>query len=406
MPTTHRTSSPLNLLRSNLARTSALVFLGAAALACAPPLARAQATGHPEIIGYVFPNLPGDRALTAADVRADQLTRINYAFALIKDGRVVEGAPNDAANLGVLTGLRASHPGLKILISVGGWLGSGGFSDAALTPDSRKLFIDSALDFVKRYDLDGLDIDWEYPGLAGAGNHFRPEDGANFNRLLKDLRARFDAQAQTTRKPLLLTIAAGASMLYLKHTQLGEGQRYLDTVNLMTYDFYESGDGKPTPTGNHAPLFADPADPQKASSAAMVQAFEQAGVPAAKIVLGVPFYGHTWGNVPPANHGLFQTGVAVPNLHAEYPDVQAMLHNGFTRYWDNDAQVPYAYNATTRQFVSYEDPESLERKCAYVRDQHLGGVMFWQYLSDPTGTLLNAIYTGLNEPKQPSEARP
>ena len=351
----------------------------------------------PLIIAYVFPNLPGDRPLTTNDVDPTLLTRINYAFALIHDGRVVEGSPNDAANLILLGSLRAPHPSLELLVSVGGWTGSGGFSDAALTSASRTRFIDSAMAFIARYNLDGLDIDWEYPGLPGAGNPNRPEDGVNFTALLRELRARFDAAP--AGKHLLLTIAAGASSLYRKHTQLALAQQYLDGVNLMNYDFYESSSST---TGNHAPLFANPADPQHASAADEIQAFEAAGVPASKLVLGVPFYGHAWGNVPSTSHGLFQTGSSAHGLHAGYADMAGLLQHGFTRYWDTASQVPYAYNVATHQFISYEDPESLRAKCAYIREQHLAGVMFWQLFADPSGTLLHTLNTEL----QPDTPRP
>lgn len=385
-------------------RIAASVFLLLITLAGPAIMARAQTVSHPEIVAYVFPNLPGDAALTATSVDGTMLTRINYAFALIRDGRMVEGTPNDATNLSVLRTLRIGHPDLKLLVSVGGWLGSGGFSDAALTPASRKRFVDSALDFLMHYDLDGLDIDWEYPGQSGADNKFRPEDGANFTLLLRDLRARFDAQTAVSNRPLLLTIAAGASLQFLAHTQMGEAARYLDSVNLMAYDYYEPG-SKPAPTGNHAPLFPDPADPQHASADVAMQAFEQAGVPAGKLILGVPFYGHAWADVPPANNGLFQKGVAAQGLHTSYPDIQALLASGFTRYWDAASQVPYAYNPTTRQWVSYEDPESLQHKCAYVQQHHLGGIMFWQYFSDSTGSLVTTIHQALL-PDTPAGTRP
>ncbi len=121
--------------------------------------------------------------------------------------------------------------------------------------------------------------------------------------------------------------------------------RLLDTVNLMAYDYYEPGDEGTT--GNHAPLYTDPADPRHVSADTSVRHYEHAGVPARKIVLGVPFYGHIWGNVPPTDHGLFQTGSPVPNAFARYRDiVGTMLHQGFTRYWDTSASVPYC---TTRR---------------------------------------------------------
>ena len=87
------------------------------------------------------------------------------------------------------------------MISVGGWLWSGNFSDAALTPESRSRFIDSVAAFVEHYNLDGLDIDWEFPGEIGAGNRFRPEDGKNFTLLLAELRKRFDREERKLGRP-------------------------------------------------------------------------------------------------------------------------------------------------------------------------------------------------------------
>jgi chitinase len=245
--------------------------------------------------------------------------------------------------------------------------------------------------FVDRYNLDGLDIDWEFPGEIGAGNRFRPEDGKNFTVLLTELRRRFDREEKKLGRPLLLSIAAGANDDFIQHTEMRQIARLLDTVNLMAYDYYEPGDEGTT--GNHAPLYPDPADPRHVSADTSVRHFENAGVPAGKIVLGVPFYGHIWGNVPPANHGLFQTGSPVPKAYSHYSDIEStLLHQGFTRYWDASASVPYLYNAQKKQFVSYEDPESLALKCAYIQRMHLGGIMFWEYSADPSGALLDAIH--------------
>jgi chitinase len=343
----------------------------------------------PQIIAYIFPR---DRVLQPSDVDAPKLTRINYAFANIQDGRIVIGAPVDEANFATLVGLKQQNASLQVLISVGGWLWSGNFSDMALTAESRSRFIDSVADFIDRYKLDGLDIDWEYPGLTGAGNRFRPEDGRNYTLLLKELRVRFNREQRKLGRTLLLSIAAGSSSEFIAHTELGRVARYLDTVNLMAYDYYEPGSEKTS--GNHAPLYTDPADPKRVSADRSVQEFEQAGVPPGKIVLGVPFYGHVWGNVGPRDHGLFQPGAPVPNAFANYGNiVSSMIGHGYTRYWDAAASVPYLYSDEKREFVSYEDPESLALKCAYVRRKGLAGVMFWDYTGDPTGALLNTINT-------------
>ena len=344
------------------------------------------------ITAYVFPQ---NIVLTSDQVAADKLTRINFAFANVDQGRIVLGDPSDAANLATLVGLKKENPDLTVLVSVGGWLWSGRFSDAALTPASRAKFIDSVADFVTRYNLDGLDIDWEYPAMAGAaGNVFRPEDKKNYTLLLKELRERFKKMQKTVHRRLYITIAAGASAEFLEHTEMAQVQKYVDTVNLMAYDYYEPGDDKIT--GNHSPLYVDPADPKGISSDKSVQEFEAAGVPADKIVLGVPFYGHVWGHVGATNNGLFQPGAPVPDAYSTYGKLtQDFANQGFTRHWDEKASVPYLYNSQKQIFVSYEDPESLALKCKYVIDHHLAGMMFWEYESDPSGKLLDAIDRGL-----------
>jgi chitinase len=339
------------------------------------------------VIAYIFPR---DHVIQPGEIAARKLTRINYAFANIQDGRIVVVNPVDAPNLAALVALKKENPSLQILVSVGGWLWSGNFSDAVLTPESRSRFIDSVVAFVEQYNLDGLDIDWEYPGQIGAGNRFCPEDKVNYTLVLAELRERFNREQRKLGRPLLLTIAAGASQEFLEHTEMRRVARSVDTVNLMAYDYYEPG--SEAITGNHAPLYTDPADPKHVSADTSVREFEQAGVPARKLILGVPFYGHVWGNVAATDHGLFQIGSPVPNAFAPYRAIVAtMLNQGFTRYWDASASVPYLYSAEKKQFISYEDPESLAAKCVYVQRMHLGGVMFWEYGADASGALLDTI---------------
>ena len=176
----------------------------------------------------------------------------------------------------------------------------------------------SAVDFVRRHDLDGFDVDWEYPGLPGDGNPHRPEDKENFTALMADLRAALDREGARRGRPLLLTFAAGASREFLAHTEMAKVQAVVDFVNLMTYDFRVANPG--APAGHHANLFPSPNDPRSHSADGAVKDFLAAGVPAAKLVLGVPFYGRAW-------EGVGLSGGALPGRKAAKPtDRQRRIH--------------------------------------------------------------------------------
>lgn len=365
-------------------------------LSAAGAHAAGPSPARPVIVGYVFPH---DGPLQAGAIAGAKLTHVNYAFALLRDGRVVEGGSDDAANLRVLTAARRDAPGLRVLVSVGGWLGSKGFSAAARTPAARARLVASAVEFVRRHDLDGLDIDWEYPGLPGAGNPHGPGDRAAFSALLADLRSAFDRDGKERGRTLLLTIAAGASAEYLAQTDMARAQASLDLVNLMTYDFRvaESGDK----AGHHANLRVAPADPQAVSAEGVVKAFLAAGVPAGKLVLGVPFYGRAWTGLD-SLADLYRKGRAARGLDTSYGGLSKMVgRDGWERGWDEAAQAPYLWNAARHTFVTYEDPESLGRKCRFVREQGLAGVMFWEYHADPAGALLDALGEGLRAEPRP-----
>lgn len=373
-------------------------ILAVGLLCCVSTLCSAEGKSAPGpiVVGYVFPN---GTALNPEQIDARHLNRINYAFAVLADGRLATASQTDAKNLALVVALKKENPSLTVLISAGGWLGSGNFSGMALTAQSRKVFIDSVMDFLSRYDLDGLDVDWEYPGLPGPGHAFLPEDTQNFTFLLNELRARFDKEEKTLGRKLYLTIAAGASDEYLQHTEMAKVQRYVDSVNVMAYDF---NDGPPRGVTVHqSALFNDPADPNKNSADASLGAFERAGVPPEKLVLGVPFYGRAWDGVDSENHGLFKPGKPSSLDFIPYATISTMIGHGYTRYWDAAASASYMYSPDQKIFVSYDDPQSLAAKCSYVLDHGLGGIEFWNDSDDPSGALLGAIDRGLHPTAPP-----
>lgn len=351
---------------------------------------------RPVVIGYVS----GD-GWTKAQIDAGKLTHLNYAFAVPDStGLLAPISAKDARNLAELVALRTEYPHLKLLISVGGWGGCKYFSDAALTAESRRAFAQNAVAFLKKHRLDGVDIDWEYPAQIGAGNIFRPEDRENFTLFLKAIREALDDQGlqdnRTGTNAYLLTAATGGDTAFVSHTDLGDAHRYLDYVNIMTYDLYHGNDKV---TGHHSPLdHSRKGDGSRNSSRSAVEGHIRAGVPVGKIVLGIPFYGRGWRDVRPTDRGLYQPA-AGEHLFISHDELVAKYigKNGYTRYWDADAKAPYLWNPTTRTFISYADAESFRHKTEYVRKAGLAGVMFWEYRYDlEQKTLLKALTDGLN----------
>ena len=168
----------------------------------------------------------------------------------------------------------------------------------------------------------------------------------------------------------------------------------LDWFNLMTYDFVNSM--TPT-TGHHTglhPAASAPADARTADRA--VRQFLAAGVAPRKLVIGAAFYGREFADVQAGGQGLYQPYGKYQGEHP-WPQLKAdyIGKQGYVRHWDADAQAPWLWNAQTRHFISYDDPQSIAAKAAYVKAQHLGGIMYWEQSLDPQGELLHAIRQGL-----------
>src|ERR1700754_1635059 len=174
---------------------SAVYLLAAAWLLAALPASAADF----RVVAYVVGGEPPPQ------IDPTKLTHINFAFGKIEDGKVVLPHPGVAANLAYLRSLKAKNPQLKVLLSVGGWEAEG-FSDAAVSAASRAAFAASIVALLRAHSLDGVDLDWEYPGQGVAGIKSRPQDKQNFTALLKTVREQLDAASPDRR--FLLTIAS------------------------------------------------------------------------------------------------------------------------------------------------------------------------------------------------------
>ncbi|WP_309120136.1 glycoside hydrolase family 18 protein [Paenibacillus sp.] len=336
------------------------------------------------LIGYV-----GDRALPElTGDAARKLTHMNVAFGHVRDDEI---RIDHLEHLLELERLKREHPSLKMLLSVGGW-SAGGFSEAASTEAGRRRMAESAVDVLRRFPFDGIDLDWEYPCYAEAGIAASPDDKRNFTLLLRDMREALDRKAASDGRAYMLTIAAGADQYYVDGTEMNEAQRYLDYVQLMTYDMRG---GFQTLTGHHTNLYTPTGDLFRISVDASVRLFERAGVPREKLAIGAAFYSRMWKDVPNVNRGLLQMTPGSGGYGPDYGELAERYidKNGFVRYWDDEAKAPYLFDGST--FITYDDEESLREKCDYVKRERLAGVMFWEYKCDPTGRLLDALYRNL-----------
>ena len=299
------------------------------------------------------------------------LTHINYAFALIKDDFETLDIKQEG-RLRNMVSLKNRKPSLKGRLSVGGW-GAGNFSEMAASETHRKNFSKNCLAAVQKYNLDGIDIDWEYPTSTAAGITASPEDTQNFTLLMKELR-------ETLGKDRLLTMASASNA---KYVDFKEAVQYMNFVNVMTYDMGYA------PKHNSALYRSSLASESCDESVAKHFA---AGVPYNKIVLGIPFYGH----------GEKGNGKAFD----DYVDYKDIIIDGtkYTTQWDATAMVPYVTDATGKMVLTYDNAKSVGLKAEYVQQKNLAGAMYWNIEADDAShTLGNAVAARLMKGYVPPE---
>lgn len=320
-----------------------------------------------KIIAYYTGNGEGIRQWPV-----EKLTHIIFSFLKIQNDTLTFRNEKQEKDLQQLVDLKKEFPLLKIMVSIGGWGGcapcSGLFADAG----HRSVFAKTTVALFKQYGIDGLDLDWEYPAIAGFPGHaYAAADKNNFTELVKALR-------QEMGDDYLLTFAAGGFIKYLEASVDWDSVMPLvDFVNLMTYDLVG---GYSTVTGHHTPLHDYM--PGQESTGKAVNWLLDKNVPAKKLIIGAAIYARVWENVPDTNHGLYQPGkfkrgVALHDFTNYFSDT-----SGFTYYWDRKAKAPYQYNAVKRLFATYDDKRSIKEKTKFIRRKKLGGIMFWELGQD------------------------
>jgi chitinase len=353
---------------------------------------------------------------------ADRLTHLTYAFGGVSStGCVIADTWADYqspylptitgpypgplyGNFAALQQLKQLHPNLKVLISLSG---AANFSTAASTAAGRQAFVASCIDLFINGNLapgisaagvfDGIDIDWEFP---------TPADTQNVTSLMREFRAQLDALGATNHHHYLLTMFGPAGQQNFSNIELANVARTLDYYNVQGYDFHGTWE---TSTNHASPLFDDQQDPAASENFNInftITSYLQAGVPARKLVLGIPLYGRGWTGVPNLHHGLYQTSTGpAPFAPADFlqtPGVETYLtlsaatSQGYKSYFDRRRLAVWLYNSATQTFWSYDDPMTVQLKTIYADSLGLGGAYVWALKDDDANaTLIKTMAAGV-----------
>ena len=339
------------------------------------------------------------RNYEASQLPFKNLTHINYAFASVQsDGQVFltdlwadtqrpvvrrQALGGLFGNLGALYEFKQEHPGLKIGLSIGGWGGSGGFSAAVSTNQTRSTFVKTALNYILDLGLDYIDLDWEYPVSGGPEDQMHNiEDGRNYVLLLQDFRDAF-AEAVRTGKwlgthPPGISLALPCGQFSGRYDYMLEMGQLVDLVNVMCYDF--SGPFS-TISDHHSNLYSR--NSKGYSADAGIRELLETGFPARKIVLGIPIYGRgfegcsnllskftkpstgTWGDL----------GVI------DYKDLNLRSHN-CSPLIELVTNGTYCHDKQLNRIIVYDSVTAVQKKIQYVKNLGLAGVMFWEPSAD------------------------
>jgi chitinase len=311
-----------------------------------------------------------------------KLTHLVYGFATLSKQKLVLRSEGDSSTVKRLVKLKSRYPSLKIVIALGGWGGCKTCSEVFSSDTGRKVFSRSAMRLLDYFNLDGLDLDWEYPSIPGYPGHpWSPADKPNFTALLRELRTAFNRKKE-------LSFAAGAYFQSLTESvDWAAAAGSVDRIHLMTYDLRSS---RHDSTGHHTPLYSTPGQFESADFA--VDYLLKAGVPASKIVIGAAFYGRLFTVNTKDTNALYKPGKF--RNFILYTKLRPLLSgkNGYRLYYDTAAQAAYAFNRQLKIFVTFDNMTSVKAKATYVLQRKLGGLMFWELSQDlPNNGFLDVI---------------
>lgn len=313
----------------------------------------------------------------------DKLTHVIYSFMHLHGDSLAFDSEQQRNNIIKVMELKKQYPHLKMMVSLGGWGGCEPCSQVFSTDAGRNTFAETAANLFREYNIDGIDLDWEYPAIEGyPGHRWDSTDKSSFTALVKILRSKMGSDK-------ILSFAAGGFESYLENSiEWDEVMPHIDFVNLMTYDLVN---GFSKVTGHHTLLYDYLPDQQSVQKC--VNNLLKKGVAAEKLIVGAAFYARVWEQVAPDKHGLYSAGNfkrGVP--FKKFEEYFAADSSGFAYHWDKKAKAPFQYSRSKQLFATFDDERSIAAKVKFIRKMKLGGIMFWELRDDKyEGGLVDAI---------------
>ena len=305
---------------------------------------------------------------------------VNYCFAQIRENK--DGFYIDISELNQIGKIKELHDaGIRVCLSIGGWRDDSDdwipFQNAAKTEEGRIQVANGILEILKTYELDGVDMDWEYP---------RSSDKNNFTLLMRQIR---DTLKEEDGR--YIVSAAVPSSLNTKRYDYQALNEILDYFNVMTYDMETSSN-----TSYQSALYTSSYSRYSTDDA--IKSIINAGVDKKKVVLGMAFYGKKYTGVSNNNMGRGEkynskTFITYTEIYQKY------LSQGISSYYDQSAGSNYLYDEANNVFVCFEGEETIKAKCEYAISKDIGGVMWWSYEDDKTGTLMSYLDDMYNQLK-------